>query len=124
MATVRPLDLASLDRLGAPVMRFEAGERVFLADDQARAMFVVRSGRVDVIIYGAVMENVRAGGIFGEMALIDDEPRSAAAIAAEPTEVSVIDQPTFMALIEADSAFALHMMRLLSARIRRMNEQA
>ncbi len=123
MTAVRPIDTGSLDQLGAPVLRFEAGEKIFLADETARAMFVVRSGRVDVIIYGAVLENIRAGGIFGEMSLIDDEPRSAAAIAAEPTEVSVIDQATFMALIRADADFALNIMRLLSARVRRMNDQ-
>lgn len=123
MTAVVPLDLTSLDRLAVPVLQFDAGEKIFLADDDARAMFVVRSGRVDVIIYGAVMENIQAGGIFGEMALIDDEPRSAAAIAATRSEVYVVDKPTFMALIRADSDFALHVMRLLSARIRRMNDQ-
>ncbi len=118
-----PLDLTSLDRLGVPILHFDAGEKVFLADDNARAMFVVRSGRVDVIIYGAVMENIHPGGMFGEMSLLDDEPRSAAAIAAERSDVYVIDKPTFMALVQADSAFALHVMRVLSARIRRMNDQ-
>jgi CRP/FNR family transcriptional regulator, cyclic AMP receptor protein len=118
-----PFDFAKLDRLGAPKKHFEIGEKVFLADDSAAVMYVVRSGRIDVITYGTVLENVRAGGIVGEMALIDDMPRSAAAIAAEPTEAIGIDRAMFLSLIRDDAEFALHVMQLLTARIRRMNEQ-
>ena len=118
-----PFDFSILDRLGAPVTQFDAGQKVFLADDTATAMYMVRRGRVDVLTYGTVLENVRAGGIFGEMALIDGGQRSAAAIAAEPTEVVAIDKPAFLQLIAGDPEFALRVMRLLTARIRRMNDQ-
>jgi CRP-like cAMP-binding protein len=118
-----PFDISKLERLGVPVRHFEAGEKVFLADEPANVMYVVRSGRVDVITYGTVLENVQAGGMFGELALIDDGARSAAAIAAEPTEVMAIDKPTFLALIRTDADFALAVMRVLAARIRRMNDQ-
>ena len=118
-----PFDFSILDRLGAPVTQFDAGQKVFLADDSATAMYMVRRGRVEVLTYGTVLENVRAGGIFGEMALIDGGQRSAAAIAAEPTEVVAIDKPAFLQLIAGDPEFALRVMRLLTARIRRMNDQ-
>ena len=117
-----PFDFAALDRLGAPCRHYDAGEKIFLEDDTGAAMFMVRSGRVDVITYGAVLENVRTGGIFGEMALINDGPRSAAAIAAEPTEVVSIDKPTFLALLRENPEFALRVMQLLTTRIRRMNK--
>ena len=123
MPDAMPFDFAKLERLGAPLKHFEAGEKVFLADDSAAVMYVVRSGRIDVITYGTVLENVRAGGIVGEMALIDDMPRSAAAIAAEATEAFAIDRAMFLSLIRDDAEFALHIMQLLTARIRRMNEQ-
>jgi CRP/FNR family transcriptional regulator, cyclic AMP receptor protein len=119
----RPFDFSILDRIGAPYRHFEAGEKIFLEDDIADAMFMVRSGRVDVITYGAVLENVRAGGVFGEMALIDDGPRSAAAMATEPTEVVAIDKPTFLAVIRDEPQFALTVMGLLATRLRRMNKQ-
>lgn len=118
-----PLNYDLLLRLGAKSKTFDAGEKVFLEDDFGTGLFVVKSGRVDVITYGTVLENVRAGGIVGEMALIDDGPRSAAAIAAEPTEVLAIDKRTFLELIRAEPEFALHVMRVLTNRLRRMNKQ-
>ncbi|HML30042.1 MAG TPA: cyclic nucleotide-binding domain-containing protein [Hyphomicrobium sp.] len=118
-----PFDFSVLDRIGAPFRHFDAGEKIFLEEEAGNAMYMVRSGRVDVITYGIVLENVRAGGIFGEMALIDDGPRSAAAIAAEPTEVVAIDKPTFLAVVRDDPQFALKVMSLLATRLRRTNKQ-
>ena len=76
-----------------------------------------------VLTYGIVLENVRSGGIFGEMALIDDGPRSAAAMAAEPTEVVTIDKPTFLAVVRDNPQFALTVMSLLAVRLRRFEER-
>ncbi len=118
-----PFDFSILDQIGAPYRFFEAGEKIFLEDDAADAMYMVRSGRVDVITYGTVLENVRAGGIFGELALIDDGRRSAAAMATEPTEVVQIDKQTFLAVIRNDPEFALRVMSLLVNRLRRMNKE-
>lgn len=123
MSQDRPFDFSILDQIGAPYRFFEAGEKIFLEDDAADAMYMVRSGRVDVITYGTVLENVRAGGIFGELALIDDGRRSAAAMAAEPTEVVQIDKQTFLAVIRNDPEFALRVMSLLANRLRRMNKE-
>jgi CRP-like cAMP-binding protein len=57
------------------------------------------------------------------MALIDDAPRSAAAMAAEPTEVVAIDKQAFLTLIRDDPELALRVMRLFATRLRRMNKQ-
>jgi CRP-like cAMP-binding protein len=114
------IDLGCLDRRNAPLRRLEAGERVFLEDDAGDCMFVVRSGKVDVITFGNVLESVGPGGVFGEMALIDGGPRSAAALAAEATEVAVIDKAIFETLVREEPTFALAIMRLLVGRIRRM----
>jgi CRP-like cAMP-binding protein len=113
-------DLECLIRRNVPLRRFDPGEKIFLEDDAGDCMYVVRSGHVDVITFGALLESVGPGGIFGEMALIDDGPRSAAALAAEATEVAVIDKETFHALLREEPAFALAIMRLLTKRIRRM----
>jgi len=123
MSDDQPFDFSILDRLGAPFRHFEAGEKIFLEQDPGNAMYMVRSGRVDVVTYGTILENVRAGGIFGEMALIDDGPRSAAAMAAERTEVVAIDKPTFLAVVRDHPQFALKVMGLLATRLRRMNKQ-
>lgn len=123
MSEDRLFDFSILDRIGAPYRHFDAGEKIFLEDELGDAMYMVRSGRVDIITYGTVLENVRAGGIFGELALIDDGPRSAAAMASEPTEVVAINKPTFLAVIREDPDFALRVMGLLASRLRRMNKQ-
>lgn len=116
-------DFSALDRMGAPTRRFDAGEKLFLAEDPANLMYVIRTGRVDVITYGTVLENVHPGGMVGEMALIDDGDRSAAAMAVEPTEAVAIDKSLFLQLVQSDPEFSLSVMRVLAARIRRMNDQ-
>lgn len=123
MSEERAFDFSILDDLGAPYKHFDSGEKIFLEDDPATEMYMVRSGRVDVITYGTVLENVQAGGIFGEIALIDAGPRSAAAIAAVATEVVAINRDTFMAIIRNHPEFALRVMALLGSRLRRMNKQ-
>jgi CRP-like cAMP-binding protein len=123
MGDEQPFDFSILERIGAPFRHFAAGEKIFLEEDAGDAMYMVRSGRVDVITYGTVLENVRSGGIFGEMALIDTGARSAAAMAAEPTEVVAIDKQTFLAVVQNDPQFALKVMSLLATRLRRMNKQ-
>jgi CRP/FNR family cyclic AMP-dependent transcriptional regulator len=115
-------DLNSLIANAGKVMTFEAGEKVFLENDTARTMYVVSSGRVDIITFGTILENVGPSGIFGEIALLDDEPRSAAAIAIEPTEVIALSKDEFLAIIARRPEFALHVMRTLAKRIRRMNQ--
>ena len=89
------LELSSLLDVGATSHAFEAGEKVFKQDDAASHLYIVRSGRIQIVTYGTVLENVGPGGVFGEMALIDEAPRSAAAIAMEPTEVLELSRAQF-----------------------------
>jgi len=119
-----PFDLDDLVRRGAQLRCLDAGERLFLEHEDGDCMYVVRTGKVDVITFGNVLDSVGPGGIFGEMALIDEGPRSAAALAAEPTELAIIDKEMFHALVREEPAFALAIMRLLADRIRRMGHQA
>ncbi len=115
-----PFDFSMLSRRGVPLRRVDPGERIFLEKDMGTAMYVVRSGAVDVITFGKVLERIGPGGVFGEMALIDDGPRAAAALASEPSELAVIDKPTFLTLITEEPEFALRIMRLMAERVRRM----
>jgi CRP-like cAMP-binding protein len=115
-----PIDFDLLSRRGVPLRRFDAGERIFLEEDSGDCMYVVLSGMVDVITFGTVLETVGPGGMFGEMAVIDEGPRSAAAMAKEATEVAVIDKATFLAILREEPEFVLRIMQLLSGRIRRL----
>jgi CRP-like cAMP-binding protein len=115
-------DFDLLARGGFPLQRFEADTRIFVEDDPGKCMYVVRSGKVGIMSRGTVLENVGPNGIFGEMALIDGSPRSASAVAREPTEVAVIDEKAFIYLVEKDPAFALDLLRQLTVRLRRTTE--
>jgi len=101
--------------------RHAAGDVVFDKDDPGDAMFVVRSGAIDLMVDGKVLERVGPGGIFGEMALLDRAERSATAIACEPIDVIRISRDRFQELIRREPRFALHVMGVLADRLRRMN---
>jgi CRP/FNR family transcriptional regulator, cyclic AMP receptor protein len=118
--TNEPFDFAILLRHGVKFRRFDAGERIFLENDPGDALYVVHTGRVEVLTFGSLLESVGPNGIFGEMALIDECPRAAAALASEPTEVAVVDMVTFLRLIGEEPKFALRVMRVLTERIRRL----
>ena len=115
------LELSSLLDVGATSHALETKEKVFKQDDAASHLYIVRSGRIQIVTYGTVLENVGPGGVFGEMALIDEAPRSAAAIAMEPTEVLELSRAQFLALVQETPEFALHIMAILANRIRKMN---
>lgn len=115
--------LSAIVAAGAMHRTYEAGEKVFLEDDYGSSLFVVQSGRVDILTYGTVLENVAPSGFFGEMALVDTGTRSAAAIAAQPSALLEIDKAAFLKLISANPEFALTVMTRMAKRIRRMNSQ-
>lgn len=122
MPSKPPFDPDLVTRFKLPVKSLEAGEKVFLEDDTGAHMYLVLRGKVSILTYGSVLENVGAQGTFGEMALIEDAPRSATAMALEPTDVAVIDKAAFLELVRLEPDFSLYVMRLLAGRLRRMNE--
>ncbi|KUO64529.1 MAG: Crp/Fnr family transcriptional regulator [Alphaproteobacteria bacterium BRH_c36] len=115
-------DFSLLAQGNIPVKHFAADEKIFLAGDTGSAMFIVRTGKVAIKTGGMVLENVGPGGLFGEMALIDGSPRSATAVALEPSEIAVVEQPGLLGLIQQSPKFALTVMQLMAQRIRRTNE--
>ena len=105
-------------------LALRAGDVLFREDDDADAMYVVQSGSVRIISGSTVYETVRAGGIVGEMAIIDPEaPRSATVICGSPAELLVIDTAKFLDLVAQSPAFALMVMRTITRRLRVMNRR-
>ena len=105
-----------------PLQTFEAGEKIFAEGDEGADMYLVRSGRVKILVRGTIMENVGPNGIFGEFVLLDGLPRSTTAVALEPTEVAVLDERAFLCAVEQYPKFTLQLLRRLSERLRRMNQ--
>ena len=73
--TMAAIDFQLLANAGFPPAQFKAGEVVFAEGDKGDKMYVIRSGEVDILRGGHVVETLAPGGIFGEMALIDGSPR-------------------------------------------------
>lgn len=122
MVEPAPFDFSLLAQGNLPLKRFDKDEKIFLAGASGAEMFVVRSGKVAIKAGGMILENVGPGGLFGEMSLIDGSPRSATAIAVEPSEIAVVDQTDFFSLVQQSPEFALTVMQLMARRIRRTTE--
>ena len=117
------VDFRILDRPDVPIARFAAGSEIIGLGTPANNMYLVKTGTAEIRVAGLPVEEVGPGGIFGEMGLIDREPRSAAVVATEDCEVIPIDERLFVILVQDAPYFALDVMRVLVARIRAMNKQ-
>ena|SRR5215469_12042368 len=104
------------------LVTLKPGETLFKKGDGAGYMYVVLAGELRIGEENLVFENVKAGGIVGEMALIDKAPRSAAVTAVTDCTLAEIDEKRFLFLVQQAPSFALNVMRLLSHRLRRMND--
>jgi CRP/FNR family transcriptional regulator, cyclic AMP receptor protein len=103
------------------VVAIKAGEVLFRKGDLPTCMYVVLSGELRIGNGDVTYENVSAGNILGEMALIDREPRSATVTATTDASLAEIDEKRFLYLVERTPNFALNVMRILSQRLRRQN---
>jgi len=107
-------------RNASEVCRFSAGETIFKEGDRADVMYVVQAGEVEVSHKGTWIENLGEGNLFGEMSLINDEPRSATATAKTEVRLVPIDLKRFMFLVEETPYFAVQVMKIMSSRIRKL----
>ena len=116
--TVLTLDISDLEAAGLPRKQIMPGETLFLEDDAGDCMYIVIRGMVNIVTFGRELEDVGPGGVIGEIALIDDGLRSASAIAAEQTDVLIIDRNAFRKLVRKEPQFALDVMRIMAGRVR------
>src|SRR5262245_8669195 len=101
--------------------RVPAGATIFREGDQRDYLYAVQEGEIDLFVRGQLVETVRPGGIFGEMALIERTHRGATAVAKSDAVVVTVDEKRFLFLVQQTPNFALHVMRVLSDRLRRMD---
>jgi CRP-like cAMP-binding protein len=99
----------------------EAGEVIFRAFDMGAEMFVVLEGEVELTVGDTVVETLGPGEPFGEMALIDQSPRVATAIAKSGGKLAVIPERRFLFMIQTAPHFALQIMKVMADRLRKMN---
>jgi serine phosphatase RsbU (regulator of sigma subunit) len=98
---------------------YKAGEVIFRHGDLGDAMYIVVEGEVKVTIEGRTIDRLMPGSVLGEMALIDAQPRSAAATAATDCTLVYVDYDGFVALTQQYPNFAMRIMQIMSNRLRR-----
>lgn len=105
------------------VVRWRQQEIIFKEGQTGTFMYLVKSGRVGIAVGPSLVEIVGPGGTFGEMAIVDQSPRTAKAGTLEESELLAIDRATLMGLVKREPAFAMAMLRGIAERLRHMNSQ-
>jgi CRP-like cAMP-binding protein len=100
----------------------KAGGVVFREGDEAHELFVIKSGQVRIQLGNRTLAELSANDVFGEMALIDSEPRSATALAVTDVELVAVSEKQFLFLVGQTPYFALKVMRVLAQRLRATNK--
>src|ERR1700746_2739744 len=105
-------------------LSFAAGSVIFAEGQKRDSMYVVKSREGELKGRDETMETVGTNGFFGEMALVEQCPRSATAIAKTNCIVIPISEKHFLFMVEETPFFALTVLRTLTARLRRRNQAA
>jgi len=113
------MDVLEIFKDSPKARKVAAGEVVFRRGEHAEEMYVVLEGKVDIKVDDRVVESLEPGSIFGEMAIADDYPRSADAVAAVDGKIEPIDQEWFKHLVRKSPNFGLHVMSVMAKRLRR-----
>src|SRR5262252_582063 len=115
---------ADLFRQDSDAVRLAAGDFLFREGDKRDKMYVLLEGEMDIRLGDYVVETAKEGALIGEMALIDDRPRAANAVAKSACRLAPIDQRRIDFLVQQHPHFARHVMRELADRLRHMNAAA
>ena len=99
------------------------GEEIFHAGDPGDAMYIVLSGWVSIRLRGGELARLGNRECFGEMAVLDNLPRSADAVAVEDTELLRIDAQSFDELLQEKHQIVKGIFKVLSARLRQSAER-
>jgi len=118
-------DIAKIFAHGMTI-RVQKGETIFYKGTVGSQMYVVLGGKVAVVDGEKLLAELRTGDTFGEMALINSEPRSASVVAAEDAHLFVLSETTFQRLLTKRVAIQilLNIVRTLSHRLREANARA
>lgn len=111
------------------VMRqFSSGQIIFHHGDPGGLLYLITKGKVKITHstpdgHEALLAILGQGDFFGELALLDDSPRSATAEAIEKTEALTLHREDFIRYIKENPDFSLHVLHTLAQHIRRLNNQ-
>jgi CRP-like cAMP-binding protein len=126
-AELTEADLEVLGRL-ATRRRYPKDGVVFFENEEGSSFFMIVDGRIKVTILGddgreIILSVLTGGDFFGEMALLDNEPRSATAIAVEDSELLCLNRADFQSVVSANPRVMQALIRVLTNRLRKANHQ-
>lgn len=109
--------------------RYGKGQFIFQQGDPGLCLYLVESGKVKIASVssegkGLVLNLFGPGDFFGELALLDGEPRSADAVAQEPCQLLLLQRDDFMHFLEARPHVAIKLLATVSRRLRHTTQQA
>lgn len=103
---------------------FGPGDVIFRIGEPPRVAYLIQAGAVNITVpqddQDKIVGTLAPGDLFGEMALVDSQPRSATAVSAGTTTCIVITPTDFVRRLEKSDAFVRAMVRLLTKRLRKM----
>ena len=124
------LPRASIEQLGTYLTKrkVQRGTAIFRKGGAGSELIAILSGSVKISAPGAdgreaVLNLIREGEIFGEIALLDGRPRTADAVAMSDCELMVIERREFTALLREHPELAFKVIEILCARLRQTSEQ-
>jgi CRP-like cAMP-binding protein len=105
--------------------RFRRNEVIFHQGDVGDSLQVVSSGALKIVLPSAagdeaIIATLQPGDFFGELALLDGAPRSATAVAVEPTETLALPRDAFLALLDSDPLLTHGLLAGIAAELRRL----
>ncbi len=103
-----------------PPQPFPAKRTIMKEGEKGGFMYVVVKGTVALSIKSKVVERAGPGGVFGEMALLDQSPRAASAVAETDAELLPVNRNDFLSLVKTKPAIAVSLLTSLAVRLRRM----
>jgi len=103
---------------------YEAGQLIFEEGQPGNVMYAIIEGEVEISVKGQPIDLVGPGGIIGEMALVDDSPRSGTARAKTQAKLVPISQKRFTFLVQQTPYFSIQVMTIMAERLRRLMSAA
>ncbi len=103
-------------------MTFQAGNTIVKEGDPGLGFYLIMDGQAVVKRKGKTLSKLGRGSFFGEMALLDDQPRSADVIATEPTKCLVLLRWNFWSLVSRSQKLARGLLREMARRLRATNK--
>lgn len=106
------------------IVELPAGTVITRTGDPGESFFVIVDGRVSVRTPAGTESQLQPGDFFGEMSLLDEEPRSATITAATDVRLFTVDHAHFWRLLDETPDLIRRILRLLSRRVRRLEQAA